>query len=187
MRVIPLAVFATISLALLVLLPGRSDASALLAPFESCADARAAGAAPLKVSDPGYQVSLDADKDGIACEDIPDPSTIPSEDTEPSATPAATPSTMGSPTPSPSESTLSPTPVTSTSPPQSPEPSATPTGSPSPDPVFESPSAGDVFAPSLPNTGTGVGGMLLAACGLLLMGIGIVVALRLLRRRRAPH
>jgi hypothetical protein len=36
--------------------------------FESCAEARAAGAAPLRRGDPGYNLGLDGDRDGIACE-----------------------------------------------------------------------------------------------------------------------
>lgn len=37
-------------------------------PFRTCADARAAGAAPLRRGQPGYGLHLDADGDGIACE-----------------------------------------------------------------------------------------------------------------------
>lgn len=36
--------------------------------YASCADARAAGAAPLYEGDPGYRSQLDRDHDGIACE-----------------------------------------------------------------------------------------------------------------------
>ena len=36
--------------------------------YGSCADVRAAGAAPLHRGDPGYSRSLDRDGDGIACE-----------------------------------------------------------------------------------------------------------------------
>jgi hypothetical protein len=36
--------------------------------YARCADARAAGAAPLYVGEPGYRTALDRDKDGIACE-----------------------------------------------------------------------------------------------------------------------
>jgi micrococcal nuclease len=36
--------------------------------FKRCADARAAGAAPLHRGDPGYRPALDRDNDGIACE-----------------------------------------------------------------------------------------------------------------------
>lgn len=42
-----------------------SDASTY---YSSCADARAAGAAPLHTGDPGYRAGLDRDHDGIACE-----------------------------------------------------------------------------------------------------------------------
>lgn len=37
-------------------------------PFDSCAAAEAAGSAPLRSSDPGYNPELDADADGLACE-----------------------------------------------------------------------------------------------------------------------
>ena len=36
--------------------------------YRSCAEARAAGAAPLRVGDPGYGRHLDRDGDGVACE-----------------------------------------------------------------------------------------------------------------------
>ena len=36
--------------------------------FGSCRDARAAGAAPLHVGEPGYRRGLDWDGDGVACE-----------------------------------------------------------------------------------------------------------------------
>lgn len=36
--------------------------------YASCADARAAGAAPLYAGEPGYRAGLDRDGDGVACE-----------------------------------------------------------------------------------------------------------------------
>ncbi|MFI1177882.1 excalibur calcium-binding domain-containing protein [Streptomyces melanogenes] len=36
--------------------------------FENCAEARAAGAAPLLRGQPGYRAGLDRDGDGVACE-----------------------------------------------------------------------------------------------------------------------
>lgn len=36
--------------------------------YRRCADARAAGAAPIYVGQPGYRAELDGDGDGIACE-----------------------------------------------------------------------------------------------------------------------
>ncbi|WP_308634868.1 phospholipase D-like domain-containing protein [Paenibacillus silvisoli] len=36
--------------------------------YRSCAEAKAAGKAPLHKGDPGYSAKLDGDKDGIACE-----------------------------------------------------------------------------------------------------------------------
>ncbi|MGE3795925.1 MAG: thermonuclease family protein [Dehalococcoidia bacterium] len=42
--------------------------SAASTPFASCAAARAAGAAPVRRGQPGYNPGLDGDADGIACE-----------------------------------------------------------------------------------------------------------------------
>ena len=36
--------------------------------FRNCSDARAAGAAPVKVGDAGYGSHLDRDRDGVGCE-----------------------------------------------------------------------------------------------------------------------
>lgn len=36
--------------------------------YDNCSDARAAGAAPLRVGSPGYRSGLDRDGDGVACE-----------------------------------------------------------------------------------------------------------------------
>ncbi len=36
--------------------------------YRSCAEARAAGAAPLRQGDDGYSTRLDRDRDGVACE-----------------------------------------------------------------------------------------------------------------------
>lgn len=36
--------------------------------YRNCADARAAGAAPVRRGDPGYAPHLDRDNDGIGCE-----------------------------------------------------------------------------------------------------------------------
>ena len=36
--------------------------------YRRCDDARAAGAAPIHVGEPGYRQALDRDRDGIACE-----------------------------------------------------------------------------------------------------------------------
>ncbi|OYD66524.1 GmrSD restriction endonuclease domain-containing protein [Rhodococcus sp. OK302] len=38
------------------------------APFKNCAAAKAAGAAPVRIGDPGYGPHLDGDGDGVACE-----------------------------------------------------------------------------------------------------------------------
>jgi hypothetical protein len=49
--------------------PGGSSPSVLGSnPFRSCAEARAAGAAPVYRGSPGYNPNLDGDGDGIACE-----------------------------------------------------------------------------------------------------------------------
>lgn len=39
--------------------------------FANCAEARAAGAAPVRRGDPGYGPHLDRDNDGIGCEPYP--------------------------------------------------------------------------------------------------------------------
>lgn len=36
--------------------------------YRYCADARAAGVAPLRIGEPGYRPALDRDGDGVACE-----------------------------------------------------------------------------------------------------------------------
>ncbi|WP_343239127.1 excalibur calcium-binding domain-containing protein [Stenotrophomonas sp.] len=37
-------------------------------PFANCAEARAAGAAPVRRGEPGYGPHLDRDNDGVGCE-----------------------------------------------------------------------------------------------------------------------
>lgn len=36
--------------------------------YRNCAEARSAGAAPVRLGDPGYGTHLDRDRDGIGCE-----------------------------------------------------------------------------------------------------------------------
>ena len=51
--------------------PAVTDAVAPTASstyYNNCADARAAGAAPLYAGQPGYRAGLDGDHDGVACE-----------------------------------------------------------------------------------------------------------------------
>ena len=43
--------------------PAQSDVY-----YKNCAEARAAGAAPLHRGEPGYRLGLDSDGDGVACE-----------------------------------------------------------------------------------------------------------------------
>ncbi|QCO68526.2 excalibur calcium-binding domain-containing protein [Luteimonas yindakuii] len=53
------------------LAPARIDSSPVPASrgaFRNCAEARAAGAAPVRRGDPGYAPHLDRDDDGIGCE-----------------------------------------------------------------------------------------------------------------------
>jgi hypothetical protein len=45
-----------------------SEPSGSLVSFRNCKAARAAGAAPVRVGDPGYGSHLDRDGDGIGCE-----------------------------------------------------------------------------------------------------------------------
>ena len=47
---------------------GATSAATMSEPFRNCAAARAAGAAPVHLGDPGYSTKLDGDRDGIACE-----------------------------------------------------------------------------------------------------------------------
>ncbi|WP_343192908.1 excalibur calcium-binding domain-containing protein [Mizugakiibacter sediminis] len=46
--------------------PGRAASGSR--SFASCAEARAAGAAPVRRGDPGYAPRLDRDNDGVGCE-----------------------------------------------------------------------------------------------------------------------
>ncbi|WP_343232858.1 MULTISPECIES: excalibur calcium-binding domain-containing protein [unclassified Tsukamurella] len=48
--------------------PATTHDSGGSAYYRNCAAARAAGVAPLHVSDPGYRRKLDRDGDGVACE-----------------------------------------------------------------------------------------------------------------------
>lgn len=48
-------------------LPLRKS-STYSAYYPNCTAARAAGAAPIRVGEPGYRVGLDRDRDGVACE-----------------------------------------------------------------------------------------------------------------------
>ena len=50
--------------------PAQAAPQGLLGPraFRNCAEARAAGAAPVRRGDPGYGPHLDRDNDGIGCE-----------------------------------------------------------------------------------------------------------------------
>jgi len=49
---------------------GRADPTAVEQSiyYSSCAEARAAGKAPIRAGEPGYRSELDAKGDGIACE-----------------------------------------------------------------------------------------------------------------------
>jgi hypothetical protein len=46
----------------------RAVSSSSKREFANCAQARAAGAAPVRVGDPGYGRHLDRDGDGVGCE-----------------------------------------------------------------------------------------------------------------------
>lgn len=49
--------------------PSKPAANARrIRPFANCAEARAAGAAPVYRGDPGYGPHLDRDNDGVGCE-----------------------------------------------------------------------------------------------------------------------
>jgi hypothetical protein len=46
----------------------QAGSAAETASYRNCAEARAAGAAPLAAGDAGYRTTLDRDRDGVACE-----------------------------------------------------------------------------------------------------------------------
>eukprot|EP01114_Cavostelium_apophysatum_P007476 TRINITY_DN19581_c0_g1_i1.p4 TRINITY_DN19581_c0_g1~~TRINITY_DN19581_c0_g1_i1.p4 ORF type:complete len:121 (+),score=5.90 TRINITY_DN19581_c0_g1_i1:3-365(+) len=48
--------------------PGLQGRTRRTGAFANCAEARAAGAAPVRIGEPGYGVHLDRDRDGIGCE-----------------------------------------------------------------------------------------------------------------------
>lgn len=48
--------------------PYSQQLSPKTTPFRNCAEARAAGAAPVRAGDPGFSKKLDRDGDGIGCE-----------------------------------------------------------------------------------------------------------------------
>lgn len=48
--------------------PPPASPPAVIRPYRSCAEARAAGATPLRSGQPGYSTALDRDRDGVACE-----------------------------------------------------------------------------------------------------------------------
>jgi hypothetical protein len=48
--------------------PAKTKAPAKTVYYSNCAEARSAGAAPLRRGDAGYRSGLDRDNDGIACE-----------------------------------------------------------------------------------------------------------------------
>lgn len=53
--------------------PSRSEApqrllGSAIGAYRNCTEARAAGAAPIRIGEPGYGPHLDRDGDGIACE-----------------------------------------------------------------------------------------------------------------------
>lgn len=69
-----------VALALGVALSAAVGAPALAeVQYASCAQARAAGAAPMRVGEPGYRLGLDRDRDGVACEDGGDENPPPIE------------------------------------------------------------------------------------------------------------
>ena len=63
-----------VALSAVVAAPALADVQ-----YASCAEARAAGAAPMRVGEPGYRLGLDRDRDGVACEDGGDENPAPIE------------------------------------------------------------------------------------------------------------
>jgi LPXTG-motif cell wall-anchored protein len=68
------AVALGVALSAVVAAPAAADVQ-----YASCAEARAAGAAPMRVGEPGYRLGLDRDGDGVACEDGGDENPAPIE------------------------------------------------------------------------------------------------------------
>lgn len=82
--------------------------------YASCAEARAAGAAPMREGEPGYRQELDRDGDGVACEeDTTDPTepstTLPTDTTMESTVPTTDTSVTSSTGPTTTEDTDPPT------------------------------------------------------------------------------
>jgi hypothetical protein len=48
----------------------QRDADSRSVYYRRCDDARADGAAPMRLGEPGYRPGLDADRDGVACEPL---------------------------------------------------------------------------------------------------------------------
>jgi hypothetical protein len=48
--------------------PAQDDGGSATTSYDTCGDARAAGAAPVRAGDPGYGSHLDRDGDGVGCE-----------------------------------------------------------------------------------------------------------------------
>lgn len=48
--------------------PERQDTGRRSGAYANCTEARAAGAAPVRIGEPGYGPHLDRDRDGIGCE-----------------------------------------------------------------------------------------------------------------------
>ncbi len=93
---------------------GESTTSEEQIRYETCAEAAAAGAAPIALGEPGYRLSLDGDKDGVACEDGAEPED-PGEST-PDSLLTATSSTSTTSTTLPSTTTTTPTTTSTLSP-----------------------------------------------------------------------
>ncbi len=60
-------------MSLLSLMPSHQSkdilkSASVIWPYRNCAEARAAGAAPIYRGQPGYRKGLDRDGDGVACE-----------------------------------------------------------------------------------------------------------------------
>ena len=85
--------------------PTPTTSAAAPVRYETCADAAAAGAAPIVLGEPGYRLSLDRDKDGIACGNGAAPEAL--GETTPDSLLTATTSTVTTPTTTTRSSTTS--------------------------------------------------------------------------------
>lgn len=129
--------------------PPAADDGPASVYYANCAEAIAAGVAPVRYGEPGYRPELDRDGDGTACDAAPALPSAPVEAPEPEPAPEPVPTQVSSqeptqeptqePKPEPVTETPEqpPSPVTTSEP--APGPSPEPTGGPTSEPPQEQP------------------------------------------------